>query len=682
MATAGLPVAPGWNMSGGADNVTTIALCNFNITYDPYIAPLFGATRRLERTNEFAIRLGASNDMITLLEGTPEQERDYLKGLMMTSVVFLCTFVVCVVVLCVFRETGYRRAGFLCGRFVRPQKPEGYVESLPSSSSGKQQQSRIDDTGGSTNNDVIVLSSSEGEAEVTACKIGENEQPVAASADGGDQPTEAPIPDEPTEKLDQGKDDATTDDAKKEEIEKWELLVARQEKRLFRARIVLAVSLVTIVVTCIMFCVTGHVYLNDAFKSVNGGLKSAQRLTLEGIALSEKYLSQVEKIRSETFDRLESLDPIDFCPGNVTGVPNATYCNPVPDCDFDFLPPEVQEDLEELIDQVFDFTSGLTGFVHDLKDDLENIYSSIGSYLVNEETLEKVFWASYAFTVALGLTCMQMLIGLFFIHKQRVGPVIRWVREQLLYGIFVNCMVVAVALATAFLAGAIGTSDWCINSPDPKTTWVLSDQQHKLTSAGYQLMRYYVNACSPDEEPVELRQQFEALLGVVQSVANLLASIAEMGQRKAPLVCDGEIKLMELILGALEALACTAGEALVDADEFFWCQNFNPIYVDLMYSGVCDEAQSGLGWVAGCMVAIAFFSIVVLLLRAAAYDIEDEEEYWHSTFLRRLHHRISSWLRNRNEGGETKSCLACFKRRKEPTPHFAGDEADDIVIEA
>ena len=129
--SSSLPLPPEWDANDPKQNVTfyEFSYCNLTLAEDHFNPEPFEPSDRLERTNEIAFRFGGSNDMITLLQGTDEEKKDYVVGLVATSLFVAAFFLVWCIVLLVLQcsRSSYKRYGFLSGRFIiieRTSSPE------------------------------------------------------------------------------------------------------------------------------------------------------------------------------------------------------------------------------------------------------------------------------------------------------------------------------------------------------------------------------------------------------------------------------------------------------------------------------------------------------------------------------------------------------------------------------
>lgn len=97
---------------------------------ESFIPPEFVNTQSIRWTHENAPRFGHSSDLLLLMQGTPEEQKDYLKGLMASSIAMFCFFLVWMIFLVVFKCMGPKEMGILSGkaRPLPPQPPEGSEE--------------------------------------------------------------------------------------------------------------------------------------------------------------------------------------------------------------------------------------------------------------------------------------------------------------------------------------------------------------------------------------------------------------------------------------------------------------------------------------------------------------------------------------------------------------------------
>jgi hypothetical protein len=76
----------------------------------------FHNTRAIEFVRRMTPRYGQTSDIVLWATGSEEQQKDYLKGLLASSITIFCFFLVWVCILLICKRIGPSKAGWLSGR--------------------------------------------------------------------------------------------------------------------------------------------------------------------------------------------------------------------------------------------------------------------------------------------------------------------------------------------------------------------------------------------------------------------------------------------------------------------------------------------------------------------------------------------------------------------------------------
>ena len=561
-----LVVPPNWSESDPLQNVTRISyvFCNVTLAEDLFKPPPFQASNRLERTNEIAIRFGGSNNMMTLFEGTDEQVQDYIIGLVGSSILMATFFCIWCIVLVILQcqSNGYQRYGFLCGRFVVPIQTFPTASNVPSSDRKEQEQKEVEkevqteeeekheksfsngqevptqsfykeesSTGSRENTTESVLNNSGQEEEGQEAEIQEDPNDSEAVHLEDDPPDELPDmvghPTPPTSSsliIDNSTDTCNDKNTDLSLIEACQ----RQERRFWRTRQVLVLSCVGVVVSGILFCVYGDKYVRQSLDTVKEGLLGIQDLCLGGVTLIDNFVNRSQAV----VDRNEAFFPQinGVCPEVrqelCTSIVNDTDFVPIRNCTVHDIP-FVNESLAKVLEIVYETREYIFDEVNEWRDDFINLYDDIETFLNGESMLEWAFWLSFSFTIVLLVCGAWMLGGMYYNSTRRRennqnGRRREYVlRHRILFPLFCSLVVFAFAFSVAFVIAAIAASDWCINSPNPKTTYILDSNLEKLGSLVYQWAKYYVNQCDDSLFPIQLNNRTDQLLAILDTIQGL-----------------------------------------------------------------------------------------------------------------------------------------------------------------
>ncbi len=96
------------------------AQSEFELEFDP---PPFRVNSAVNALHNRSPRFGHSSDFNLLIQGTREEQNDYLTGLLAASIAVFCLFVVWMITLWVFKCLGPSRVGFFSARRQLPTKP-------------------------------------------------------------------------------------------------------------------------------------------------------------------------------------------------------------------------------------------------------------------------------------------------------------------------------------------------------------------------------------------------------------------------------------------------------------------------------------------------------------------------------------------------------------------------------
>lgn len=540
-------------------NVTSVDIpfCDVFLAEDLLRPSAFSDSNRLERTNDLAIRFGASNEMLTLLEGSNDESEDYLYGLLASSLIVAVFFLIWSIVICVLRCTGNRRVGFLCGRFVRPDPPPPENENAPNDSHN-------------------------------------------------------------------GDCDALNDDELKKfkSSEEFFEFCAKQDRRIFRCRIVVAVCALCTVICAILFCVYGNKYISSSLDSTENGFRLMQRTVGYSITLFDRLLEREAETSAANQQALEELNGL--CP--LWREKLCEEITPVVRCNVSGIP-FLEDGLEQVIHVVYERKAWLFGEISQVREDLQTLYDDLDELLNEGINLEWAFWFSFAFSLLVAIQCCVILWLLYHAHKGNVKKLFKFYRRHVIFPVFVVCVLIAYVFACAFIIAAIGASDFCIDSPDRVVNYLLNERTSSDSSLIFGLAKYYVNRCEKQLFPTRIVNTVNSVIDVLNDLQSLTKQRENLSTASWKEECGTDLTVVDVFLDALERTMCDIFKALQDINVLAWCRNWNPIYTSFMYDAVCRDAQEGLAWVASTMLCILLFGFVILFLRAAIFDVESEDEF-------------------------------------------------------
>ena len=188
--------------------------------------------------------------------------------------------------------------------------------------------------------------------------------------------------------------------------------------------------------------------------------------------------------------------------------------------------------------------------------------------------------------------------------------------------IFLLCVFMSWLFCMLFLIGSIGAADACEGTPDAKILAVLDDRQDSFDTIVYNFAVYYVSGCEEELLPIGLKGEIEQILDYVNSVStfaqNIYTASAEELQN-----CGTDRGLIDATALTLYLQLCVLMKTLENTRDFFACTNWRPAYEEAVYNALCDNGQTGLGWIGLMQLLIVIFAMIIVTLRVAFYDEEE-----------------------------------------------------------
>lgn len=535
--------------------------CTVLLGKDLLKPPPFENTEQIRDVQRRAFRFGETSNMTLLMDSNASQEEqlDYITGLIGTSIVLAGVLVVWSLILCLFRSTGYRRVGFLCGRFVRPNPPAAGNDE------GKQD--------GDMNDDPQALAANETQDTAKEDIVDVDQDgpaPPSSSMSFRSNPNmvEQAQPEEPMIAVPAETNASTLEE---DGLKEYDQFCAKQDKRIFRTRITLAVVCCLIIANCIIFCVQGEKYLRRTFNSVEDSFLYLLGLLDTTIAVIDAYAIRQTLFTETTVANFNDINGM--CPNVRTEI-----CEAIGEgCDWTGIP------LGDILEPIATIVYGAQAYVFDevsnFRKDLVEMRDSMDQFLQSSANLEWAFWLSFAFSLALGVNVVVILWGIHVAHRGQGGRLFRFYRRHVVFPIFIFFVLLSFVFSVLFVLANVGTSDWCVDSPDSKVGLIIDGLLSKDESnAVLNLAKYYVNGCSDELSPGTLPSQIEELLALLQdlgSVLNYASGPTFEGSWSDS--CGTSSNLLIQFANLIGDGTCLLTQTLEDLQRIFWCRNWSPI---------------------------------------------------------------------------------------------------------
>jgi hypothetical protein len=243
-----------------------------------------------------------------------------------------------------------------------------------------------------------------------------------------------------------------------------------------------------------LFGINSYLYFNNNINRYNGLVDSVETglgtidivkgLLQGGIDLVDQILeSQVQK--QTNIDQLLT-DMNTICPAVRENL--CTDLDQVPEsCNFDgaFDGEVLKNAMEFLANTRIDVAEELL----DVRSDLEEELAVAEGFSNSGENFQWALYCCIAFSLALALLCLCLMVGVCF----RLPRVVRCFQNWFLVPLFVLLVALSWAFSMAFVIGSLSLADFCVDSPDDKVLAILEKYQDEFSGLTYAFVVYYIS---------------------------------------------------------------------------------------------------------------------------------------------------------------------------------------------
>mmetsp|Transcript_36912 Transcript_36912/g.80814 ORF Transcript_36912/g.80814 Transcript_36912/m.80814 type:complete len:599 (+) Transcript_36912:293-2089(+) len=530
---------------------------------DTYEPTNFTITHFIERMHNWP-RFGFTRDINSLVSGESEQQKDYITGIVVGSLIILGFGVIWLLVLLILKCCG-KRVGCASGKPRRPVRPD-----ISSAAEPSQIGFEVED------------------APDESTKVIQVEEAVV-----------------PTKSEEQDYDAA---------MEEWGRKLKRHERSMLRTRIVFMLAGTAAIIASILFFTMGAGSLIQSLNSVQRGLNLTYDTLDDGINVSLTFARSQETINEDKGLFLESAK---FC--------NATVEDGSIEAQVQAALNDAAQRAEKvtagLIEAAYSMADDLRA-AYALASDVDSSLDYIKPYFY----VAVVFAAALdivilSLMVSTGMVwagkderckcCLRCIRNVFVIPILLIFMFLSW----LVCSIFV---VAAVAGADFCIYPDENILTWLEQYEENFTE----------ESTILEFIEYYVSGCASSYMPINvpdmLPEGFEFAVNTVHSFLEYASTTNETGILAA--ICgasaDRVNDLASILHGQLHVLYGT----LVGLIDVLRCESFNPIYSTTVHQGLCTDGVDGLAWIFSTQFAIAICCMIMVTLRASWYEVEKDED--------------------------------------------------------
>lgn len=141
---------------------------------------------------------------------------------------------------------------------------------------------------------------------------------------------------------------------------------------------------------------------------------------------------------------------------------------------------------------------------------------------------------------------------------------------------------------------------------------------------------FYIHQCPVELLPNEILEQLEYIKAGVP-VIQQFSTIVEESTGLIQGVCgfqENQTQSLVDVADTLQDQLCAVADILSDVRDFVQCSNWYPLYETTVYEAMCYDGTEGFAYVASTQFVIVFMAFVILTFRVAFWEIQVGDDYF------------------------------------------------------
>lgn len=520
---------------------------------------LFVPTSVIRRLHAWP-RYGLPSSTSALASGNSEQQKDYVLGIIIGSLIILGVAILWTLVLLILKCCG-RRVGCASGR---PHAPKPPVRQ----NTNRQEGFEV--------------------TESTKIQFVEGEM----------------------EDADPSKLAFNVDEQYQFDLENYERNLKKHNRSMLLTRISFMLAGLTAIIASTLFFAKGAEELVQSLNTAQLSLDLADTTLNKAINVSDTFVAAQERVNEEKL--IFADESSEFCDLNATEFPAAAEVQTA----INDLATASKALTTGFIDSAVNLAEDLRAareLTHEVNTSLDRVKPFFYIAVAFSAVLDVII-LSLMLSVALQWAgkkprCCQCLM--------------RCVRNVFIIPILFIFMFLAWLFCSVFVIAAVAGADFCMK-PDVYVLSFLEKYEERFTSGSMVLsfLKYYVSACNENYEPIDIPEMVpEGLDAAVNAVHSFLEYGQNDNAFTEVLnsICSNSGDRINELASVLHQQLHVLVGAIVGIANVLQCSSMNPIYTTAIHKATCVNGVGGLAWLFWTQITIAVACMMMITLRASWY---------------------------------------------------------------
>jgi hypothetical protein len=518
------------------------------------------------------LRMGRTNDVTVMINGTDEQQREYIEGIIIAALLAFVFFILWMTTIIIFKCCGHDRVGFFSGQRIRrpipPTPPHHEMGKFANEmdwadETDEQKANRILRAYQESNGELFLQETQETPFEANSYNQQRQQYMQHQKVNGTTSNGNAAASPAVVEYCDA--------------VEEWQRQVVRAELVQRRVRSVVIFCCLAVITSAILMVTYGVGALQQSVGDVKRGLQQTSDLATTAQTLIAEFAAGQDAAINATEFMLTDVNGI--CPPL-----REQLCDDIltaTNCDFSGIP------FEQEIQTVVDYYAGVQDLVYDelegFQKDLQEVIDLTAEIDAQVGNFQWAFYVASAFAITVAVLSFFILIGVVMAWNEKLdGSCFRWIRNLVVVPVYVLLVFLSLLFSCIFIAGSLTTADVCYNSPDNVVLQVLESKQDDFSTVLYNFLVFYVGGCPENTVPLPIDDEVNKFLQYLDVVAAFLQDL--QADQALEGTCGTNKGILISGIQVVVAVICVVTITILDLRDFLNCDNWNSLYaVSIVY---------------------------------------------------------------------------------------------------
>ena len=262
--------------------------------------------------------------------------------------------------------------------------------------------------------------------------------------------------------------------------------------------------------------------------------------------------------------------------------------------------------------------------IETLRDGAANQRDGIRSMDDTAAAIRPYWYIAVIFASFLMVIVILMMVACALAWAEKQPRFLRCLNDGCILPTFIVCGMLLWVFTCVFLCLGIISADLCINTPDNQINGMLEIILEPLSPIAYNFAKFYLTGCNPEDRPLLMDLIIVAIAETREAAAELFNMLSNLGPGYLGRACGSDFNSLRAASYLLSVKLDSSLGVIASLGRIILCKSFHPLYSSFMYKIFCTDVIGFLGPMMISLGLISSFSMVMVTLRVAWHELEDD----------------------------------------------------------